>query len=304
VQYTECPPQTWILDRCKLPLRQVKNGLRPPTICAYQSGNHSIEVICVTLATLEKQKRAGNDKFHLDYEVVVIGGGFSGIGAGIQLRKAGIHSFAILEKGDDHGGVWYFNTYPGIAVDISSFSYSFSFEQNPNWSRMFAPGKELKEYADHCVEKYELKRHFKFNTSVEITEFDEDNHVWNIILSDGSRIVTRYIFSCTGPLSQPKPPEIEGLGEFAGKLMHPARWDHDYDIENKKIAIIGTGATSVQLVPTIAPEVLTNSSRVTAMTARTSHWAVDTQGSCTHHQRVSSFTPMSQTTPSMTGPSK
>ena len=204
---------------------------------------------------LNKQEWARNDKPQLDYEVVVIGGGFSGIGAGIKLKKAGIHSFAILEKGEDLGGVWHFNTYPGIAVDISSFSYSFSFEQNPDWSRMFAPGKELKTYANHCVDKYKLNEHFKFNTSVQKTEFDEDHHVWTIYLGDGSKIVTRYIFSCTGPLSQPKSPDIKGLNDFTGKVIHPARWDHDYDIKNKKVAIIGTGATSVQLVPTIASEV-------------------------------------------------
>ena len=204
---------------------------------------------------LKKQEWARDDKPQPDYEVVVIGGGFSGIGAGIKLKKAGIHSFAILERGEDLGGVWHFNTYPGIAVDISSFTYSFSFEQNPNWSRMFAPGKELKAYANHCVDKYDLNRNFKFNTSVTKTEFDEDHHVWIIYLSDGSTIVTRYIFSCSGPLSQPKSPDIKGLSEFTGKVMHPARWDHDYEIKNQKVAIIGTGATSVQLVPTIAPEV-------------------------------------------------
>jgi cation diffusion facilitator CzcD-associated flavoprotein CzcO len=204
---------------------------------------------------ISKEEWAGNGQPQLDYEVVVIGGGFSGIGAGIKLKKAGIHSFAILERGEDLGGVWHFNTYPGIAVDISSFSYSFSFEQNPNWSRMFAPGEELKAYANHCVEKYKLNGHFKFNTSVKKTEFDEDHHVWVIYLDDGSKIVTRYICSCTGPLSQPKSPDIKGLNEFTGKVIHPARWDHDYEIKNKRVAIVGTGATSVQLVPTIAPEV-------------------------------------------------
>lgn len=190
-----------------------------------------------------------------DFEVVVIGGGFSGIGAGIKLKKSGIDSFAILERGEDYGGVWHFNTYPGIAVDISSFSYSFSFEQNPDWSRRFAQGHELKDYASHCVQKYKLHDHFRFNTSVLRAEFDEDNHVWVIYLDDGSKLVTRHIFSCTGPLSQPKIPDVEGITQFTGKLMHPARWDHDYDISNKKVAIIGTGSTSVQLVPALAPKI-------------------------------------------------
>jgi cation diffusion facilitator CzcD-associated flavoprotein CzcO len=203
---------------------------------------------------VKEKEQTHCDKVQLDYEVVVIGGGFSGIGAGIKLKKAGIHSFAILERGEDIGGVWHFNTYPGIAVDISSFTYSFSFEQNPDWSRTFAPGHELKTYANHCVDKYALIEHFKFNTSVTKTEFDEGQHVWTIYLSDGKKIVTRHIFSCTGPLSQPKSPDIKGLQDFNGKVMHPARWDHDYELKDKKVAIIGTGATSVQLVPTIAPD--------------------------------------------------
>ena len=120
-----------------------------------------------------------------DYEVVVVGAGFSGIGAGIRLRRAGIHSFVILERAHDLGGTWRDNTYPGIAVDITSLTYSFSFEQNPRWSRLFAPGKELQAYAQHCATKYGLRPHMRFGTAVTRAVFDEDAHLWEMTLDDG-----------------------------------------------------------------------------------------------------------------------
>lgn len=188
-----------------------------------------------------------------DYEVVVIGAGFSGIGAGIRLRQAKIGSFVILEKAADLGGTWRDNTYPGIAVDITSFTYSFSFEQNPNWSRVFAPGRELQAYANHCASKYRLRPHMRFGVTVESTVFDRENHFWHVNLKGGETITARFVITATGGLTQPKFPDIEGFRSFRGKVIHPARWDHDYDLRGKRVAIIGTGATSVQLVPAIAP---------------------------------------------------
>lgn len=187
-----------------------------------------------------------------DYEVVVIGAGFSGIGAGIRLKQAKINSFVILEKAADLGGTWRDNTYPGIAVDITSFTYSFSFEQNPRWSRVFAPGAELQAYANHCTDKYKLRSHMRFNTSVKKAVFDEENHLWELHLDGGGLITTRFILTATGGLTQPKKPDIKGIDSFKGKIVHTARWDHSYDLKGKRVAVIGTGATSVQLVPTIA----------------------------------------------------
>lgn len=189
------------------------------------------------------------------YDVIVIGAGFSGLGAGIKLKESGIDNFVILEAAHDLGGTWRDNTYPGIAVDITSFSYSFSFEQNPYWSRVFAPGRELQTYAQHCAEKYGLLPHFRFHSRVKCARFDDEHHVWHVELAGGEMLTTRYVISATGALTQPKLPDIPGMDTFQGKIMHTARWDHGHDLTNQRVAIIGTGATSVQVVPTIAPQV-------------------------------------------------
>lgn len=189
-----------------------------------------------------------------DTDVIVVGGGFSGIGAGIKLREAGF-SFVILEKAADLGGTWRDNTYPGIAVDITSFTYSFSFEQNPHWSRLFAPGNELRAYAHHCVDKYGIRDAFRFGVEVDKAVFNEAQGTWQVQAKDGKTWRAKYLIAATGGLTQPKLPEIPGITEFTGKTMHTARWDHGYPLENKRVAVIGTGATSVQLVPSIAPVV-------------------------------------------------
>ncbi|HXK22426.1 MAG TPA: NAD(P)/FAD-dependent oxidoreductase [Myxococcota bacterium] len=183
---------------------------------------------------------------------MVIGAGFSGIGAGIQLKKAGIDSFVILEQAGDIGGTWRDNTYPGVAVDITSFTYSFSFEQNPDWSRVFAPGRELKAYADHCADKYGLRPHLRLGTKLERMVFDSTRHLWVIQTPQGS-LTARFVISGTGALTQPKLPAIDGIDEFEGMIMHTARWDHGYDLTGKRVAVIGTGATGVQVIPALAP---------------------------------------------------
>ncbi|MFI9503985.1 flavin-containing monooxygenase [Nocardia sp. NPDC052566] len=190
-----------------------------------------------------------------DYQVAVVGAGFGGIGMGIKLKEAGFHDFVMIEQAADIGGTWRDNTYPGVAVDVSSFTYSFSFEPNPDWSRAYAPGRELKAYADHCVDKYGLRAHIVLNTEVAAAEFDEKAHLWRVTLADGRVFTARFVVAAVGVLTQPKPPDIPGVGDFAGKTIHTARWAHDYDLTGKRVAVIGTGATSVQLVPAIADRV-------------------------------------------------
>ncbi len=201
----------------------------------------------MSLATAERLEPAPR------YEALVIGAGFSGIGAAIELERAGIEPFAILEQDEAVGGVWHQNHYPGLAVDIASFTYSFAFEQNPDWSRVFAPRDELERYAEHCVSKYGLRPHLRLGVRVERIVFDEEESVWRIHTADGGEIVARYVLSATGPLSQPKMPDLPGLADFRGRLVHTARWDDGYDLRGKRVGVIGTGATSVQLVPRIAP---------------------------------------------------
>ena len=196
----------------------------------------------------------GEHEARLDYEIVVIGAGFSGIGAAIKLQQARLDNFVILEQAADLGGTWRDNTYPGVAVDITSLTYSFSFAQNPGWSRLFAPGDEIRRYADRCADDYGLRDHMRFNTRVHQATFDEAENIWRIESSTGT-ITARYIITACGGLTQPKAPDVDGLDRFEGKVMHTARWDHDYDVKGKRVAVIGTGASAVQVIPAIAPEV-------------------------------------------------
>ena len=185
----------------------------------------------------------------------MVGGGFSGIGTAIALDRAGIENWTMLEAGDGVGGAWHWNTYPGIGVDIPSFSYQFSFEQRSDWSRVYAPGEELKAYAEHCMDRYGLRSRTRLSTAVGGASYDQANHFWNLELEGGETLTARHVVGATGIFSRPKPPDIAGLESFAGTIMHSARWDHDQDLAGKRVAIIGTGASAVQIIPAIAPEV-------------------------------------------------
>jgi len=190
-----------------------------------------------------------------NYEIIVVGGGFSGIGTAIKIAEAGIDDFLVLEAGEAVGGAWHWNTYPGVAVDIPSPSYQFSFEQMTDWSRLYAPGSELKAYAEHCVDKYGLRPKFRFSTKVTEADFDDDGHFWRLKTDGGESLTTRYVIGATGVFTQPKLPDIAGVGEFEGEVLHTARWDHDISLEGKRVGIIGTGASAVQIIPEIAPKV-------------------------------------------------
>ncbi|HZU48319.1 MAG TPA: NAD(P)/FAD-dependent oxidoreductase [Mycobacterium sp.] len=188
-----------------------------------------------------------------DYHTVIVGAGFSGIGTAIKLDKAGLGNYVVIEAGDGVGGTWYWNTYPGIAVDIPSFSYQFSFEQSPHWSRTYAPGHELQAYAEHCVDKYGIRPKIRFGTKVLSAEFDDEQNLWRVQIDPGGEITTRFMVSASGVLTVPKLPDIDGVDSFDGITMHTARWDHSQDLTGKRVAVIGTGASAVQVIPEIAP---------------------------------------------------
>jgi cyclohexanone monooxygenase len=188
-----------------------------------------------------------------DFHTVIIGAGFSGIGMAIQLDRAGLGDYQIIEAGEEPGGTWYWNTYPGIAVDIPSFSYQFSFEQSADWSRTYAPGRELKAYADRCVDKYGVRRKIRFNTTVTGAAFDDELDCWRLDLDSSGSITARFVVNACGPLNVPNLPDIDGVDSFAGTTMHTARWDHSVDLTGKNVAIIGTGASAIQVIPEIAP---------------------------------------------------
>ena len=190
-----------------------------------------------------------------DHEVAIVGAGFSGIGAAIKLDQAGIEDSVLLEAGDGIGGAWHWNTYPGVCVDIPSPSYQFSFEQRDDWSKTYALGSELKDYAESCADRYGLRSRIRLNTLVNGATFDERSDLWELSIADGRTLTARFVVGATGVFSQPKPPEIDGLDSFAGTVMHTARWDHSQDLSGRRVAIIGTGASAVQVIPSIAREV-------------------------------------------------
>ncbi|MGX1805088.1 flavin-containing monooxygenase [Nocardia sp. NPDC055321] len=184
-------------------------------------------------------------------EVAVIGAGFSGICAGIKLRQAGITNFVIIEQADDLGGVWHWNTYPDVAVDIPIWGYSFSFERNPNWERSYARGHEIKAYADRCVDRYGVRPHLRLNTEVLAATWDDTEHHWRLDTTQGP-IHARFLISAYGGLGRPKYPNIEGLDRFDGRVIHSARWDHTHDMTGTRVGVIGTGSSAVQVIPAMA----------------------------------------------------
>ncbi|MBV9487566.1 MAG: NAD(P)/FAD-dependent oxidoreductase [Frankiaceae bacterium] len=187
-----------------------------------------------------------------DHDVVIVGSGFGGMGAAIQFKRLGIDDLLILERESDLGGTWHVNRYPGLAVDVASVTYSYSFEPNPYWSRLFAPGAELKRYAEHVADKYDLRRHMRFDTAVGGARWDEENQHWVVSLAEGETVTTRYLVTATGFLSQPHRPDIPGIEDFAGTVIHTAAWDDTHDLAGERVAVIGTGATAVQLIPELA----------------------------------------------------
>ncbi len=187
-----------------------------------------------------------------DPAIVIIGSGFAGLCMAIRLKQAGYHHFLILEKNDDLGGTWRDNQYPGCACDVPSHMYSFSFELNPAWSRMFAPQTEIWEYMRRCVDKYGIAAHIRFGRSVERMEWDDAIGRWRIATATGEAYTARAIVSGIGALHVPSIPEIPGADQFAGPAFHSAQWDQSCDLSGRRVAVIGTGASAIQFIPEIA----------------------------------------------------
>lgn len=187
-----------------------------------------------------------------DHDVVIVGAGFGGMGAAIALKQLGFSRMLILEREEDLGGTWHVNRYPGLAVDIASVTYSYSFEPNPYWSRWYAPGAEIKAYADHVADKYDLRRHMRFGAAVSGAYWDDDTQLWTVAIDGDAPVTARYLLTATGFLSQPHTPEIPGIESFAGRIIHTTAWDDAYDFAGRRVAVIGTGATAVQLIPELA----------------------------------------------------
>jgi 4-hydroxyacetophenone monooxygenase len=192
------------------------------------------------------------------FHVVIIGAGISGLCAAIQLRELDI-PFTVIEKNAAVGGTWLENSYPGCRVDVANQFYSYSFERNPDWSEHYCGQPELQEYFARCANKYGVVDHIKFSTEVESAAFDEDQSRWRLSLrdADGHRhdVVANIVVSAVGQLNRPKLPKLPGLDSFEGPVFHSAAWRHDVDLTGRRVAVSGTGASSMQLVPSIAPDV-------------------------------------------------
>ncbi|KOV53867.1 cyclohexanone monooxygenase [Streptomyces sp. AS58] len=184
--------------------------------------------------------------------VIVIGAGLSGIAAAVKLRRAGITDLLVLEKADRVGGTWRENTYPGCAVDIPSPIYSFSFNPNPEWSRNFVGQAELLSYIEDTVEKFRLTAALRPNTELLEAAWSEKRRRWVLETSRG-RFVAQHVVFASGLLHEPVVPALPGLADFPGETFHSARWNHDVDLTGKRVAVIGTGCSAVQIVPEIQP---------------------------------------------------
>lgn len=187
--------------------------------------------------------------------VAILGAGFGGICMAIKLLEAGRDDVVIFEKAGDLGGTWRDNTYPGCACDIPSHLYSFSFDQSPDWSRTYAPQPEILAYIRRVAARHGVDRLIRYETPISSLEWDDDRRLWRLGTPDGRRFTARAVVSAVGGLHLPKTPDIQGLASFAGPVFHTARWRHDVELAGKRVAVIGTGASAIQVVPAIAPAV-------------------------------------------------
>jgi cation diffusion facilitator CzcD-associated flavoprotein CzcO len=187
-----------------------------------------------------------------DTDVAIVGSGFSGLGMAIRLKQAGLNDFLVLERAGEVGGTWQANTYPGCACDVPSHLYSFSFALNPDWTETYSTQPEIWAYLRRCADEYGIRPHVRLNTAVESATWMEDH--WELETSRGA-VTARVLIAGMGPLTEPKIPQIPGLDDFPGPVFHSARWDHDADLAGKRVASIGTGASAIQYVPAIQPDV-------------------------------------------------
>jgi cation diffusion facilitator CzcD-associated flavoprotein CzcO len=185
--------------------------------------------------------------------IVIIGAGPGGLCIGSKLLAAGYEDFVILEQADGVGGTWRHNTYPGAACDVPSHLYAFSFEPKADWTRTYATQPEILEYFEHCAVKYGLESHLRLRTPVRSTRWDDVRQVWHVATDDDD-LEADVLVGAVGMFNEPSWPDIAGLDTFAGTTFHSARWDHDHDLAGERVAVIGSGASAVQLIPSVAAQ--------------------------------------------------
>jgi cation diffusion facilitator CzcD-associated flavoprotein CzcO len=201
--------------------------------------------------------------------IAIIGGGPGGLCMGLRLKAAGFEDFTILEKGSGVGGTWYHNRYPGCAVDLPSFLYSFSFEKKYDWSRPYAPQPELLAYMEGIAEKYDLLPHCRFGQEVSKATWDEANSKWTLRMANGGESQADVVVSAVGMFNELVYPVIEGLDAFEGNSFHSARWDWDHDLKGRTVAVVGSAASAVQIIPEIVKE-----AKHVYLHQRTANWVI------------------------------
>ncbi|MCY6382725.1 flavin-containing monooxygenase [Hoeflea prorocentri] len=187
-------------------------------------------------------------------DVLIIGAGFSGVCAAIKLKQAGIKDFRIYDKAGGIGGTWWNNTYPGAACDIPSHFYCFSFEPNANWSRLYSPQEEIQAYIEYCVDKYGLRSHLNLRREIVSLTFDDASGTWTTLMKDGERVRSRFVINGSGALHKPSTPAFKGAERYSGISMHTAEWDKSFEPSDKTIAVIGSAASAIQVIPAIAEQ--------------------------------------------------
>jgi cation diffusion facilitator CzcD-associated flavoprotein CzcO len=186
--------------------------------------------------------------------VLIVGAGFGGLGMAIRLQDRGDRDFLVVERGHDVGGTWRDNTYPGATCDVPSQLYSYSFSPNRSWSRSFSPQPEIYDYLRDVARRAGVLDRFAFDTAMTSAVWDDDEALWRVDTTRGT-VTARTLVAAAGGLSEPRMPDLEGIDTFRGRIFHTARWNHDYDLAGRRVAVIGTGASAIQVVPQIAPKV-------------------------------------------------
>lgn len=205
---------------------------------------------------IDTQKRKQFEKspavdVHL-YDTIVVGAGISGIAAAVQMNKANYHNYLVIEKADRVGGTWRDNTYPGCGCDVPSALYSFSFAPSHKWSHLFAKQPEILSYLEEVAEEFDLLSKIEFNNELKSAKWDAEQSIWNLETAKGVYQAKTVIFT-TGPITEPSMPKLKGIETFKGEMFHSARWNHDYDLKGKRVAVIGTGASAIQFIPQVQP---------------------------------------------------
>lgn len=200
-------------------------------------------------------ERTTKDPVPLDHDIVIVGSGFSGIGAAVELQRRGFYDYVILEKADELGGTWRDATYPGLEVDMPSFIYSYPFAMSADWDHVYPRGGQLLDYTRATATRFGVESHIRTGCSVRRSTWDDEEGVWTTALEGGERIRSRFLVSASGLLVEPQLPEIPGIEDFSGTLVHTGRWDPELSLEEKRVGVIGTGASAIQVVPAIVDDV-------------------------------------------------